>query len=90
MSGRSYIPAGAHQQGRLPTQTWLPRRVEPDFVDTYPTGPAPLEAAHGCYEPPDDRPIEDGGGVVVWLVLGVLALLVLALFLHAAAQAGML
>lgn len=51
---RAYIPLGADQQGRYETGQWLPRRVDPDFVETYPTGPAPLEAAHGCYEPPED------------------------------------
>ena len=46
---RAYIPHGCHQQGRLQTGQWLPRRVEPgDFADTYPTGPAPLDGAHAA------------------------------------------
>jgi len=46
---RAYIPHGCDQQQRLQTGVWLPRRVEPgDFVDTYPTGPAPLDGAHAA------------------------------------------
>ena len=84
---RAYIPLGADQQGRYETGQWLPRRVDPDSVDTK---PAPMEAAHGCYEPPEDRACEDGGGVAVWLVIGVAAVCGLALALHVAAKAGLL
>ena len=56
----SYIPHGADQQGRRATGVWTtedigrawrsPHRTGADFVDTYPTGPAPLEAAHAASE----------------------------------------
>ena len=60
-----YIAQGLDQQGRRATGVWTtedlgrawrsPHRTGADFVDTYPTGPAPLEA-HGCWEPEDDKP----------------------------------
>ena len=53
---RAYIPRGCHQQGRLQTGQWLPRRVittrhEVDadgFPLTYATEPAPLDGAHAA------------------------------------------
>jgi hypothetical protein len=75
---RSYIPQGCDQQGRRATGVWThedigrawrsPHRTQ-DFVDTYPTGPAPLEAAHAASEWDDDERDIPNGGVVVWLML---------------------
>jgi hypothetical protein len=58
---RIYIAQGLDQQGRRATGVWSsddigrsawrsPHRTGADFVDTYPTGPAPLEAAHAASE----------------------------------------
>lgn len=84
---RNYIPLGCDQQGRRATGVWThedigrsawsaPHRTHDTGPDTIPTDRAPLEA-HGCWEPPDDRACEDGGGVIVWLAGGVAALLTL-------------
>ncbi len=99
----SYIPHGADRQGRRITGVWTTEDVgrsvwrrsgQPviqyeDIPSTIPTKPAPFDAAHGCWEPEDDRPIE-GGGVIVWLAGAIGAVLACALLAHIGARLGLL
>ena len=83
----SYIPQGCDQQGRRATGVWTtedigrawrsPHRTGSDFVDTYPTGPAPLEAAHAASEIDDVPTFKRRHGLR--LVAAVSAVAVLAL-----------
>lgn len=91
---RSYIPHGCDQQRRLQAGVWHPRRVEPgDFVDTYPTGPAPLDGAHAATSvgaEPDRKPglLERitpaqfwiGYGIAIGTCIGALAVHLIARF----------
>jgi hypothetical protein len=80
---KTYIPQGCDQQGRRATGVWThedlgrawrsPHRTGADFVDTYPTGPAPLEAAHAASEIDEAQPVDKmlGGYRREWLTLAL-------------------
>jgi hypothetical protein len=86
----AYIPHGADQQGRRDTGVWTSDNLDRSARSApHPTHP---DGAHAASELQGDEPIDHSlvGEDVVWLVLGVCALLAIAMLLHWAAWKGWL